>query len=312
MYTKRGVMPRKSPAIQAQEVREPAVVDPRAYDRLSEQLRIISDGLLQTRAEVEDNKRQTAEAKAANASLKAQLEAQKSTKAGTQIMSSRGNQAQYDANVSVINDLARSLTAYEEGRQADIETCIRSGLVALNGRNKLIKLADQSAVGWAFVDEYLKCDAASDEEDDRRIRRAESAAVEKRRLKQEANSRGRGGKHNRGRGQHLDANGVPRRQENFAYGYGHNGQQDRYAEQRDYYGHGNGYRHGEYASNAPDPYRQQAHRYADAPSARAGYPYQRQPGPCFKCGGPHLVRYCPRNEQETEEVQCQIEEEYFR
>ena len=229
-------------------------------------------------------------------------------KAGNQILKSKGNQAQYDSNVSVINDLAKSLTAFEENRPADLESSIRSGIISLNGRNKLIKLADNSAVGWAFVDEYLRVDGAVDEEDDRHIRRCEAAAVEKRRLRQEASSRGRGGKAGRGRQFYDHPNNRRRYPQNTGpYEYNSGGEREFHGSQTQ--------RNEEYGQYAPDTYRPHYQRHAEAGPSRGGHyyqaGYQRPLGPCYKCGGPHLIRNCPRNQQETADVQYQIEEEYY-
>jgi hypothetical protein len=51
--------------------------------------------------------------------------------------------------------------------------------VALMLRNKCVKIADNLQAGWALVDEYLQRDVASDDEDDRRLCKAE-AVVEAR------------------------------------------------------------------------------------------------------------------------------------
>lgn len=47
-------------------------------------------------------------------------------------------------------------------------------------RNKLIKIADKSAGGWDTVKEYESDELASDSEDDKRLKRAESRAMAKR------------------------------------------------------------------------------------------------------------------------------------
>ena len=51
---------------------------------------------------------------------------------------------------------------------------------ALDKRNKLIKLADQSEAGWKTVDEYMALEDAENSEDERKNRRAEQRALKKR------------------------------------------------------------------------------------------------------------------------------------
>ena len=51
---------------------------------------------------------------------------------------------------------------------------------ALDKRNKLIKLVDQSEAGWKTVDECMALDYDENSEDERKIRRAEQRALKKR------------------------------------------------------------------------------------------------------------------------------------
>ena len=50
-------------------------------------------------------------------------------------------------------------------------------------RNKHLIIADKSEGGWATVEEYVQRDIADDSDDDRRLRKAESAVMKKRELK---------------------------------------------------------------------------------------------------------------------------------
>jgi hypothetical protein len=215
------------------------------------------------------------------------------------------------------------LTALEDGESVDVETAIRSGVQSLNGRKKLIKIADNSSVGWAIVEEYQKADAASDDEDDKRIRNAEAAAVAKRKVRNEA-SRGRGGNRgnssNRARGHHSQY--VPY-SDNYrsgeSYGNSYRGGRQAARQQNEYQQPQVQYQGSSQAQyQGPPQYQQQPQQYQQSQHYQPPPPYQqhapqyhRQPGPCYLCGGPHLMRYCPGNGRCTEEVQSQIENQYY-
>jgi hypothetical protein len=303
----------------AEEEEQTTVVDLRTLETLAEQLKLVSEGLLQTRAEAKAARSAAQQAKAANAALKKQLDKQGNNIAGPLEFKSKGNAAQYTANASVITDLARALTALEDGESVDVETAIRAGVQSLNGRNKLIKIADNSSVGWAIIEEYQKADVASDDEDDKRIRNAEAAAVAKRKNRNEA-SRGRGGNRGnsayRGHGHHSQY--VPYAG-NYRGGesYGNSGRGGRHEaprQQNEYQqsqGQRQGYSQSQYQGYAQPQQQQQSQHYQPPPPYQPNNSqYQRMPGPCYLCGGPHLMRFCPGNGRRTEEVQSRIENQY--
>ena len=53
-------------------------------------------------------------------------------------------------------------------------------------RDKLIKIADKSEFGWETVNEYMSDDVASDNEDRKRIKRAEERAEQKKKKRIES------------------------------------------------------------------------------------------------------------------------------
>ena len=73
--------------------------------------------------------------------------------------------------------------AIEAIKDDDKDGALESLAVAkksLHKRIKLVRLADKSPNGWNFVKEYVADDLASDSEDEKRIKRAESEASKKR------------------------------------------------------------------------------------------------------------------------------------
>jgi hypothetical protein len=56
---------------------------------------------------------------------------------------------------------------------------VTEGITLLNQRQKLVKLADSSELGWKVVNEYTQHQLASDSEDEKKIYKAEARAVRK-------------------------------------------------------------------------------------------------------------------------------------
>ena len=61
-----------------------------------------------------------------------------------------------------------------------------SGIAYNDFRTKCICIADRFEGGWATVEEYLQNELASDSEDDKRLRKAESAVAKKKEFKQKS------------------------------------------------------------------------------------------------------------------------------
>ena len=109
----------------------------------------------------------------------------------------KGNKIQYNFNNSIKDKISAAIEDVEtvcdrlnEGspeedllRKAKAE--LAEGNIELEQRNKLIVIADQSEAGWAVVEEYQSNIVADDEEDDKKIRRAEMAAIRKQKAKKE-------------------------------------------------------------------------------------------------------------------------------
>jgi hypothetical protein len=131
--------------------------------------------------------------------LQAQLDAVDAYKKSVPVFQNRGNEIQYNHNTSVVNDLMRALTALELGAVDDVDRYIRKSVSALLKRNNCIRIAEESPYGWATVDEYLRSELASDDEDDRKLKRAELTVENRSKRTATARGKGRGGFTQRGK-----------------------------------------------------------------------------------------------------------------
>ena len=91
---------------------------------------------------------------------------------------------QFKFNSKVIGTLRDAeVHADNDSHRQELKQDIAEGIKLLNHRQKLIRMADASDLGWRIVDEYMKNPLASDEEDEKRMNRAEARASKK--VKQE-------------------------------------------------------------------------------------------------------------------------------
>ena len=173
-------------------------------------------------------------------------------------------------------------------------------------------MADKSPAGWALVDEYLGSELASDEEDEKRIKRAELAVAQRYKRKQENASRGArgnrsGGNYNRNRYE----NPGPTQQAAVHHNHTAQGQQaSHYPSQ--YYG-SNWVNGGQVQPVFPVPYMQNGPPYYQVNGHQQNYPggyQQRTLGPCYYCKGPHLRNACPKLAEQTALTQSKIERAY--
>ena len=88
---------------------------------------------------------------------------------------------QFKFNLKVVGKLkdAEARLAAEVKDIPKASKDISEGITLLNHRQKLIKLADSSDMGWKVVKEYEANPLASDSEDEKRINKAEVRAVKK-------------------------------------------------------------------------------------------------------------------------------------
>ena len=91
----------------------------------------------------------------------------------------KGNKFQFDFNKKIFNKQEQALTALKAKQYEKAKQELEEGTQLIAKRQKVIKLADKSEFGWETVNEYLADDLASDDEDAKRIKKAERSAARK-------------------------------------------------------------------------------------------------------------------------------------
>ena len=107
----------------------------------------------------------------------------------------KGHEEQFKFNSKILATLEEAKDTAEAAgeEEKDIEQVgkiLDQGIVAVNTRQKLILLADQSELGWRTVHEYVSIPIAEDSDDENRMMKAENRAARK--LKGQGKERGVG------------------------------------------------------------------------------------------------------------------------
>ena len=88
----------------------------------------------------------------------------------------KGNEFQYKFNAEVIDCFDDCKNHLDSNAVDKAKESISEGMSMLGERQKLILLADKSEFAWKTVTEYLQHELADDEQDGKKIRRAEERA----------------------------------------------------------------------------------------------------------------------------------------
>ncbi|VDI26254.1 Hypothetical predicted protein [Mytilus galloprovincialis] len=91
----------------------------------------------------------------------------------------KGHQVQYELYVDLQDLVQRALDYLGRNKSDEAVTILNEALNTLKKRNKLIRIADKSEGRWKTVQEYLSDDLASDSENKKKIRAADTRAVKK-------------------------------------------------------------------------------------------------------------------------------------
>jgi hypothetical protein len=131
-----------------------------------------------------------------------------------------GNGVQYNCNAKALTHLDEAIYAFRSGNYQACEAAMVAARDILELRNHKILMADTSEYGWATVSAYETHDDYCDDDEEKRVRRAEGVAKIRKKDKTEvATKRGRG----RGRGYSPRFQNADQNQ--YDYGYGNQGYQ---------------------------------------------------------------------------------------
>lgn len=102
--------------------------------------------------------------------------AQEETAGESYTFKKKGNEEQYKFNKKVLKANSQALRALDNKDLSKAREQLNQGIVLLNNRQKLVKLADKSEFGWATIQEYVDDELADNESDARKIKKAEKRA----------------------------------------------------------------------------------------------------------------------------------------
>ena len=83
-------------------------------------------------------------------------------------------------NQDIRNEIEDAVTKVSSGKVKKAKRLFEGCVNRIKKRNKLLKIVDKSPAGWLIADEYETNDCVSDSADDKKIRKAEKAALQRR------------------------------------------------------------------------------------------------------------------------------------
>ena len=88
----------------------------------------------------------------------------------------KGNEIQYKFNLKLQDTLDEVKSHLESNAVHKAKSSLSEGTSILSERQKLVLLADKSEFGWKTVEQYTQHELADNEEEGKKIRRAEERA----------------------------------------------------------------------------------------------------------------------------------------
>jgi hypothetical protein len=276
---------------------------------LAENLRYISESLVQTqkeaaevRAESEKAQKVAAEAQANNVALQAQLNCQSEKRAGGYKFRHLGNEIVYFSHIDIMSKISRGLSAMRLGNVDSADTLFSEGYDDLAQQNKFVKISDGSPAGWNLVQELIGNESVTADEE-RKLKRAEQACDARYKRKIEADQKARG--------QNKKSNKASVSLVNAPMLGGNNGGPQYVQFPVQALAGGAQTFQGHVVQTVPNVSAAATEANTSHSGNAPGTGYKRREiGPCFNCQGAHLVRNCPELNQRTNDVQNKIEQSY--
>ena len=101
------------------------------------------------------------------------------------LLKRKGNQEQLDNAQNVLLSVKSAVNAIEGNNKTEALTFLKDAEKELTKRIKHIRIADNSEYGWDTVNKYSGHNLASDSDDDKRIKKAESEAAKERKARED-------------------------------------------------------------------------------------------------------------------------------